>query len=255
MDWTEDNGRYLYSNCKQPGHNKRAYKIPSVDSAESSHVVMADTQLLYDQDSHWSEAIWHGESSMVETGQTTNYLTGREMEKREEHLHMANGEMTITLEDVAFLLGLRVDNFVVIGSTRDIGWSWPEYFWGSSFHRCPRRSHGRLPGVVGVGTSAYWTSTFQEEQALQDGPLGSRWNVRWMNATNPCGNLVLYRAKLNHQRNYKLGCAQNVIERVKRREVMDPSLADPYMTEIGHYCQSIWHSLPLLEGTIVGGGL
>ncbi|KAG9450588.1 hypothetical protein H6P81_010553 [Aristolochia fimbriata] len=34
---------------------------------------------------------------------------------------------------------------------------------------------------------------------------------------------------------------------------MDPSLADPYMMEIGHYCQSILHSLPLLEGTIVGG--
>ncbi|KAG9439391.1 hypothetical protein H6P81_019556 [Aristolochia fimbriata] len=46
---------------------------------------------------------------------------------------------------------------------------------------------------------------------------------------------------------------RNVVERVHHKEAMDPSLADPYMMEIGHYCQSILHSLPLLEGTIVGG--
>ncbi|KAG9441742.1 hypothetical protein H6P81_017596 [Aristolochia fimbriata] len=32
--------------------------------------------------------------------------------------HLANGEMIITLEDVAVLLGLRVDEFAVTGSTR-----------------------------------------------------------------------------------------------------------------------------------------
>ncbi|KAG9458379.1 hypothetical protein H6P81_002887 [Aristolochia fimbriata] len=51
----------------------------------------------------------------------------------------------------------------------------------------------------------------------------------------------------------QLGYVQNVIERVQRRKAMDPSLADPYMMEIGHYCKSILHSLSLLEGTIVRG--
>ncbi|KAG9450309.1 hypothetical protein H6P81_010274 [Aristolochia fimbriata] len=37
MDWRDDDrGRYLCSNCKQPGHNKRACKAPSSGSAESS---------------------------------------------------------------------------------------------------------------------------------------------------------------------------------------------------------------------------
>ncbi|KAG9454407.1 hypothetical protein H6P81_007311 [Aristolochia fimbriata] len=52
-----------------------------------------------------------------------------------------------------------------------------------------------------------------------------------------------------------LGCVQNVIERVQCSEGMDPLLVDPYMMEIGNYCQSILHSLPLLEGMIVGGDL
>ncbi|KAG9454358.1 hypothetical protein H6P81_007262 [Aristolochia fimbriata] len=45
--------------------------------------------------------------------------------------------------------------------------------------------------------------TLLEERALQDDPLGSRWNVRRTNAANPCGNLVLYRTELNHQRSYQ----------------------------------------------------
>ncbi|KAG9458854.1 hypothetical protein H6P81_003362 [Aristolochia fimbriata] len=236
--------------------------------------------------------------------------------------------------------------------------------------------------------------TLLEGRALQDGPLGSRWNVRRTNATNPCGNLVLYRTELNHQRNYQvnwqlyldflqhlpaicvegrriwlsttplicfeivelhvpdrvmlqfgleqvtppedvehvtrisrkgragedwaayhrdyiarwearaesvvtgsrahtpkhapsedmtwylsvtrrfvspppieptmvyhprgyteealLGCVRNVVERVNCREAMDPLLADPYLMEIGHYCQLVLHSFPLLEVTIVG---
>ncbi|KAG9453176.1 hypothetical protein H6P81_006080 [Aristolochia fimbriata] len=147
--------------------------------------------------------------------------------------------------------------------------------------------------------------TLLEEPALQGGPLGSRWNVRRTNATNPGGNLVLYRTELDHQWSYQvkwqlyldfmqrlpaicvegrriwlsriplicfeivelhvpdrvmlqfgleqLGCVRNVVELVNHREALDPLSADPYLMEIGHYCQSVLHSLPLLEGAIVGG--
>ncbi|KAG9458191.1 hypothetical protein H6P81_002699 [Aristolochia fimbriata] len=57
-----------------------------------------------------------------------------------------------------------------------------------------------------------------------------------------------------HPRGYTeeaLGCVQNVVERVNRREALDPSSANPYLMEIGHYYQSVLHCLPLLEGAIV----
>ncbi|KAG9446760.1 hypothetical protein H6P81_012888 [Aristolochia fimbriata] len=237
--------------------------------------------------------------------------------------------------------------------------------------------------------------TLLEEPELQGGPLGSRWNVRRTNATNPDGNLVLYRTELDHQRSYQvnwksyldlmqrlpaicvegrriwlsrtplicfeivelhvldrvmlqfggeqvtppedvdhvtrisrkgqagedwtlyhrdyiarwearaeyvvmgsrahttrhapsdymrwylgatrrfiappptepamvyrprgyteealLGCERNVVERVNHRAALYPSFTDPHWLEIGHYCQSVLHSLPLLEGAIVGG--
>ncbi|KAG9450544.1 hypothetical protein H6P81_010509 [Aristolochia fimbriata] len=158
MDWRDDDrGRYLCSNCKQPGHNKRACKAPSSDSVGSSRagVVMAHTPLLYDQDSHRSESIWHGEDpgclECTEHFQTLRHwpmdermlsyveaagfgvlhrvqwlrldkplITALVERWRNETntFHLANGEMTITLEDVAVLLGLRVDEDAVTGSTR-----------------------------------------------------------------------------------------------------------------------------------------
>ncbi|KAG9449999.1 hypothetical protein H6P81_009964 [Aristolochia fimbriata] len=118
-------------------------------------VVMADAQLLYDQDSHRSEAIWHGEDpgclECTEHFQTLRHwpmdermlpnveaagfgalhrvqwlildkplITALEERWRSETntFHLANGEMTITLEDVVVLLGLRVDGDAVTGSTR-----------------------------------------------------------------------------------------------------------------------------------------
>ncbi|KAG9458435.1 hypothetical protein H6P81_002943 [Aristolochia fimbriata] len=68
------------------------------------NIVMADTPLLYDQDSHRSEAIWHGEVERWRSETNT--------------FHLANGELMITLEDVVVLFGLRVNGFVVTGSTR-----------------------------------------------------------------------------------------------------------------------------------------
>ncbi|KAG9444956.1 hypothetical protein H6P81_016296 [Aristolochia fimbriata] len=64
-------------------------------------------------------------------------------------------------------------------------------------------------------------------------------------------------AMVYHPRGYTeealLGCVRNVVDRVNHREALDPSSVDPYLMEIGHYCQSMLHSLPLLEGAIVDG--
>ncbi|KAG9458372.1 hypothetical protein H6P81_002880 [Aristolochia fimbriata] len=57
--------------------------------------------------------------------------------------------------------------------------------------------------------------TLLEEQALQDDPLSSRWNDRRINAINCCGNLVLYRTELNHQRSYQV-TPQKDVELVTR---------------------------------------
>ncbi|KAG9444513.1 hypothetical protein H6P81_015853 [Aristolochia fimbriata] len=325
--------------------------------------------------------------------------------------HLANDEMTITLEDVAVLLGLRIDGDAVTGSTRG---DWmelarvllgvelpPGSFQGrrlspswirGQFSFCPDDAPEELWAWERLHTGR---PTLLEEPALQGGPLGSRWNVRRTNATNPGGNLVLYRTELDHQWSYQvkwqsyldfmkhlpaiciegrriwlsrtplicfkiielhvpdrvmlqfgleqvtppedvehvtrisrkgraredwalyhrdyidrwearaesvitgnrahtrrhapndymmwylgatrrfisppptepamvyhprgyteealLGCVRNVVERVNYREALYPSSADPYLMEIGHYCQSVLHSLPLLEGAIVDG--
>ncbi|KAG9451405.1 hypothetical protein H6P81_011370 [Aristolochia fimbriata] len=287
---------------------KETWSLPvqALASTIFYRVVMADTSLLYDQDSHRSEAIWHGEDpGCLECTQHFQTLRHWPMDERllpyidvagfgalyrvqwlrldkplitslverwrseMNTFHLANGEMTITLEDVVVLLGLRVDGFAVTGLTRG---DWMElardfqtdgrYSWGWAtlaflYRELVKACRTGVVGIAGCFTLIQHIGrpTLLEERAPQDGPLGSRWNVRRTNATNPCGNLVLYRTKLNHQRNYQLGCVRNVIEHVQRREVMDPLLAYPYIMEVGHYRQSILHSLPLLEGTIVGGDL
>ncbi|KAG9453767.1 hypothetical protein H6P81_006671 [Aristolochia fimbriata] len=100
-------------------------------------VVMADIPLLYDQDSHRSDAIWHGEDPGC-------------------------------LECTEHFQTLRL---------------WPLWAW--------ERLH--------IGRS-----TLLEEPALQGGPLGSRYNVLRTNATNPGGNMMLYRTELDHQRSYQV---------------------------------------------------
>ncbi|KAG9447024.1 hypothetical protein H6P81_013152 [Aristolochia fimbriata] len=117
---------------------------------------MADTPLLYDQDSYRSKATWHGEDpgclKCTEDFQTLRhwpmdermlpYIKAAEFgalykvqwlrldkpvitslverwRSETNTFHLANGEITITLEDMVVLLGLRVDEFVVAGSTRE----------------------------------------------------------------------------------------------------------------------------------------
>ncbi|KAG9446692.1 hypothetical protein H6P81_012820 [Aristolochia fimbriata] len=64
-------------------------------------------------------------------------------------------------------------------------------------------------------------------------------------------------AMVYHPRGYTeealLGCVRNVVERVNHRAALYPSSTVPHWLEIGYYCQSVLHSLPLLEGAIVGG--
>ncbi|KAG9458475.1 hypothetical protein H6P81_002983 [Aristolochia fimbriata] len=131
-----------------------AQRVP-VRGLGVGNVVMADAPLLYDQDSHRSEAIWHGEDpgclECTEHFQTLRHwpmdermlsyveaagfgalhrvqwlrldkplITALVERWRSETntFHLANGEMTITLEDMGILLGLRVDGDAVTGSTR-----------------------------------------------------------------------------------------------------------------------------------------
>ncbi|KAG9442285.1 hypothetical protein H6P81_018139 [Aristolochia fimbriata] len=135
------------------------HNVTSGDFVRFDRVVMVDTPLLYDQDSHRSEAIWHGEDpGCLDTtladgrayvavgclasvlGQQLPYIEGagfgalysvqwlrldkplitslvERWRSETNTFHLANGEMAITLEDVAVLLGLRVDGFTVTGST------------------------------------------------------------------------------------------------------------------------------------------
>ncbi|KAG9458190.1 hypothetical protein H6P81_002698 [Aristolochia fimbriata] len=183
MDWRDDSGRYLCCNCKQPGHNKRACKTPSTDNAESSraglvigNVVMANTPLLYDQDSHRSEAMWHGEDPRC-LECTKHFQTLRHWPMDERMLpyieaierwrsktntfHLANDEMTITLEDVVVLLGERVDGFAMTGSTRGDWMELARVLLGVE-----------LPPAVGVGTSTYWTSNIPRGTGTAGWPFG-----------------------------------------------------------------------------------
>ncbi|KAG9444900.1 hypothetical protein H6P81_016240 [Aristolochia fimbriata] len=316
-------------------------------------VVMVDATLLYDQSSHRSEAIWQEENpgclECTEHFQTLRHwpLDARLMSYIEaasfgalirvqwlrldkplitslverwrsetNTFHLANGEMTITLEDVGILLGLCVNGFAVTGST------WGATITSMDLGESPRGSHDVLDAVRGLpdyrevqlGVGRHLPSSIEnsrrrvalEWSALLDFSHFYRWNVRRTNADNPCGKLVLYKIEMNHQRSYQaqednividrcahttrhalseymawylpvtrrfispplmepamvyhargyteealLGYVRNMIERVQCAEGVDPSLAVPYMMEIGNYYQSILHSLLLLDGTII----
>ncbi|KAG9458858.1 hypothetical protein H6P81_003366 [Aristolochia fimbriata] len=442
---------------------------------------MADAPLLYDQDSHRSEAIWHGEDpgclECTEHFQTLRHwpmdermlpyievagfgalhrvqwlrldkplITALVERWRSETntFHLANGEMTITLEDVAVLLGLRVNGDAVTGSTRGdwmelarvflgvelppgsfqggrLSLSWlrgqfsfcsddatelviqqharayllhlvgatifsdgsargvhmaylrlfedfeaaGRYSWGAAmlaflYRELAKACRTGVVGIVGCLTLMQerlhtGRPTLLEELELQGGPLGStyvNWQPYldfmqrlpaicvegrriWLSRTPLiCFEVVelhvpdqvmlqfgleqvtppedvehvtrisrkgragedwaLYHrdyiarwearaeyvvmgsrahtprhAPNDYMRWYlgapqrfiappptepaMLGCVRNVVERVNHRAALYPSSTNPHWLEIGHYCQSVLHSLPLLEGAIVGG--
>ncbi|KAG9454359.1 hypothetical protein H6P81_007263 [Aristolochia fimbriata] len=137
--------------CSSVDAHLRTY----VDDAIHLQVVMVDATLLYDQASHRSKVIWQGEDlgclECTEHFQTLRHwpLDARLMSYNEaagfgalvkvkwlrldkplitslverwrtetNTFHLANGVMTISLEDVGVLLGLRFDGFAVTGLTR-----------------------------------------------------------------------------------------------------------------------------------------
>ncbi|KAG9458400.1 hypothetical protein H6P81_002908 [Aristolochia fimbriata] len=213
------------------------------------NVVMADAPLLYDQDSYRSEAIWHGEDprclECTEHFQALRHwpmdegmlpyieaagfsalhrvqllrldkplITALVERWRSETntFHLANGEMTITLEDVAVLLELRVDGDALTGSTRADCMELARVLLGvelppGSFQRVDCHYHGSEANFHSIPTTrpscargvhmAYLT-LFEDFEAAR------RWNVRRTNATNPGGNLVLYRTELDHLRSFQV---------------------------------------------------
>ncbi|KAG9450011.1 hypothetical protein H6P81_009976 [Aristolochia fimbriata] len=225
--------------------NRRSLKNLGGTGEGAVMVVMEDTPLLYDQDSHRSKTIWHEESSVVETGQTTTSLVERWRSKTNT-FHLANDEMTIMLEDVVVLLGLRVNGFVVTG-------------WNI------RRTNATKPcgNLVLYRTQlnhqwsyqVNWQSYLDFLQHLPAICVEGR--CIWLSRTPLiCFEIVELHVPDRVMLQFgleQLGCVRNVVERVNHREALDPSSADPYLMEIGHYYQSVLHSLPLLEGAIVDG--
>ncbi|KAG9446150.1 hypothetical protein H6P81_012278 [Aristolochia fimbriata] len=280
------------------------------------NIVMADTPLLYDQDSHKSEVICHGEDpgcqECTEHFQTLQHwpvdkrmlpyieATGFGALYRVQWLrldkplitalverwrsetntfHLANGEMTITLEDVVALLGLRVDGDAVTGSTRGdwmelarvllgvelppgsfqgdrLSLSWIRGRFSFCLDDTPeeeiqQNACAYLLHLVGStifldgsarGVHMAYLTLFEDFEAAGRYSWGAatlaflyweltkacmyiysliviytfvkscvtnlywyfRWNARRTNATNPGGNLVLYRTELDHQWNYQV---------------------------------------------------
>ncbi|KAG9446500.1 hypothetical protein H6P81_012628 [Aristolochia fimbriata] len=82
------------------------------------------------------------------------------------------------------------------------------------------------------------------------------WGVRWLEGGLRCTSSLTV-TLVYHPRGYTeealLGCVRNVVERVNHRATLYPSSTDPHWLEIEHYCQSVLHSLPLLEGAIISG--
>ncbi|KAG9458241.1 hypothetical protein H6P81_002749 [Aristolochia fimbriata] len=106
-------------------------------------------------------------------------------------------------------------------------------------------------GRVGEDWEAFHRDYITRWQARQDTIIRGRWACTPRHAPKP--------ATVYHARGYTeealLGYVWNVIEEVQHGEGMDSSLSVPHMREIGSYCQSILHSLLLLEGSITAGDL
>ncbi|KAG9458281.1 hypothetical protein H6P81_002789 [Aristolochia fimbriata] len=226
---------------------ERAFDVPRRRSSwvqEGPEVVMTDTPLLFDKDSHRSETIWHGEVSAfwwnVRRTNATNPC-GNLILYMIELNHQRNYQVT-PLEDV--------EHVTRISRKGRAGEDWAAYHrdyivrWQARAETVVTGSRAHTPRHA---PSEYMTWYFSVTRQFVSPP-----------PTEP--------AMVYHARGYtkealytffvsELGLVRNVVEHVQCGEAMDPLLADPYMVEIGHYCQSILHSLPLLEGMIVGGDL
>ncbi|KAG9442185.1 hypothetical protein H6P81_018039 [Aristolochia fimbriata] len=170
MDWRDDDrGRYLCGNCRD---GRRPFIVRSGIPQERGHLAWGGfkytlTIPTHFQDPgclectehfqtlpHWPmdegmlpyvEAAGFGALHRVQWLRLDKPLITALVERwRSETntFHLANGEMTIKLEDVGILLVLRVDGDAVTGSTRG---DWME------LARCPRSSHDIPDTVRGFG--------------------------------------------------------------------------------------------------------
>ncbi|KAG9440249.1 hypothetical protein H6P81_020414 [Aristolochia fimbriata] len=185
-------------------------------------VVMADAPLLYDQDSHRSEAIWHGEGSADS------------------------------------FVGVRTSTYWTSDTPRGTGAiGWPFRFQverpTDECHK-PWWKLGAIQDRVGPLAELSGKLLYEEICLPAICVEGRR---IWLSRTPLiCFEIVELHVPdrvMLQFRLEQLGCVRNVVERVNHRAALYPSSTDPHWLEIGHYCQSVLHSLPLLEGAIVGG--
>ncbi|KAG9446141.1 hypothetical protein H6P81_012269 [Aristolochia fimbriata] len=149
MDWRDDDkGRYLCGNRKQPGHNKRACKAPF---RQISRVpVMGSRRPLDARNAPSISALYHigpWTSRMLPHVEAAGFwcttrvrwlrpdkplITALVERWRSETntFHLANGEMTITLEDGGILLDYAGDGDAVTGSTSGDWMELAEYLRG-----------------------------------------------------------------------------------------------------------------------------
>ncbi|KAG9458618.1 hypothetical protein H6P81_003126 [Aristolochia fimbriata] len=239
---------------------RHVYVVPYGDGifqAGEHKVMMADTPLLYDQDSHRSEAIWHGEDpGCLECPE--HFQTLRHWPVDEWILLYIEAAGFSALHRVQWL---RLDKPLITAVVER---------WRSetnTFH---------LANAVGMGTSTYWTSDTPRGTGAAGWPF--RFQVKWQPyldfmqrlpamcvegrriwlSKTPliCFEIVELHAPDRVMLQFgleQLGCVRNMVERVNHRAALYPSSIDPHWLDIGHYCQSVLHSLPLLEGAIVDG--
>nr|CAN62346.1 hypothetical protein VITISV_006921 [Vitis vinifera] len=204
----------------------------------SSNPDPLDTSVLVLQDRHRSHLVDSGQLASVLTCRQhiSRFMQEWEMDPRlrpyiirsgflclverwclETHtFHLPVGEMTITLQDVVVILGLRIHGLPII-DTCDIDWSPTSEIKGSMISTlwlCHQFSHPLVDSddatleryarafILGLIGSTLFTDkkdeTFLDEGLLAD-PLGYRWRVPLSWAQNPSRVLTFYRDQLDAQ--------------------------------------------------------
>ncbi|KAG9452146.1 hypothetical protein H6P81_005050 [Aristolochia fimbriata] len=166
-------------------------------------------------------------------------------------------ELVIQQHAYAFLLHLVGATIFSDGSARGVHMAYltlfkdfeevGRYSWGAGtlaflYRELAKACRTGVVGIAGCLTlMQLWAwerlhtgrSTLLQEPELQGGPLGSRWNVRRTNATNPGGNLVLYRSELDHRWSYRWVVYGTWLSCVNHRAALYPSSTHPHWLEIG----------------------
>ncbi|KAG9458818.1 hypothetical protein H6P81_003326 [Aristolochia fimbriata] len=293
-------------------------RVPPLE--ENKVVVMAGTPLLYDQDSHRSEAIWHGETLRywLVDERMLSYIeaAGFSALYRVQWLRLDKPLITALVErwrsetnifHLANVVAMGTSTYWTFDTPRGTGAAgWPFRFQVKWQPYLDFMQH--LPAICVEGRRIWLSRTpliwfeiiklhipdrvmlqFGLEQVTppedvehvtrisRKGRAGEDWALyhrdyiaRW--EAQPESVVMGSRAHTprhapsDYMRWY-LGATRRFISPppiepamvyhprgyTEEALALDPSSADPYLMEIGHYCQSVLHGLPLLEGVIVGG--